>query len=103
MGDPALTRPFQVSTSSFDSTRTGGADEAVLAGDVDAGLVIHEAQITYDKQKFTGILELGQWWDSHTGGLPVPNSIFRNLVGDTRKRKGLNPEPPGPDEFIDKE
>jgi elongation factor 2 len=25
------------------------------------------------------------------------------LVADTRKRKGLNPEPPGPDEFIDKE
>ncbi|MEO9294464.1 MAG: elongation factor EF-2 [Nitrososphaera sp.] len=34
---------------------------------------------------------------------PVPNSIFRNLVAETRKRKGLNPEPPTPDEFIDKE
>jgi len=34
---------------------------------------------------------------------PVPNSIFRNLVADTRKRKGLHPEPPSPDEFIDKE
>jgi elongation factor 2 len=34
---------------------------------------------------------------------PVPQSIFRTLVGETRKRKGLNPEPPSPDEFIDKE
>jgi elongation factor 2 len=34
---------------------------------------------------------------------PVPNSIFRTLVADVRKRKGLNPEPPSPDEFIDKE
>ena len=34
---------------------------------------------------------------------PVPQSIFRNLVGEIRKRKGLNPEPPNPDEFIDKE
>jgi elongation factor 2 len=34
---------------------------------------------------------------------PVPQSIFRNLVGEIRKRKGLNPEPPKPDEFIDKE
>ncbi len=34
---------------------------------------------------------------------PVPLSIFKNLVGETRKRKGLNPEPPTPDEFIDKE
>ena len=34
---------------------------------------------------------------------PVPQSIFRNLIGEIRKRKGLNPEPPSPDEFIDKE
>jgi elongation factor 2 len=34
---------------------------------------------------------------------PVPQSIFRNLVGEIRKRKGLNPEPPNADEFIDKE
>lgn len=34
---------------------------------------------------------------------PVPQSILRSLVAQIRKRKGLNPEPPGPDEFIDKE
>ncbi|MEO9320455.1 MAG: elongation factor EF-2 [Nitrososphaera sp.] len=34
---------------------------------------------------------------------PVPQSVFRNLIADIRKRKGLNPEPPNPDEFIDKE
>src|ERR671924_113322 len=33
----------------------------------------------------------------------VPQSIFRSLVTDIRKRKGLNPEPPSYDEFIDKE
>jgi 1,4-dihydroxy-6-naphthoate synthase len=49
--------------------------QAVLAGEVDAGLVIHEAQITYDKAKFAAIIELGQWWDSQTGGLPVPLGI----------------------------
>jgi 1,4-dihydroxy-6-naphthoate synthase len=49
--------------------------QAVAAGEVDAGLVIHEAQITYDKTKFTAILELGEWWDSQTGGLPVPLGI----------------------------
>jgi 1,4-dihydroxy-6-naphthoate synthase len=49
--------------------------QAVLAGEVDAGLVIHEAQITYDKTKFAGILELGPWWDAQTGGLPVPLGI----------------------------
>jgi elongation factor 2 len=34
---------------------------------------------------------------------PVPQSIFGSLVTDIRKRKGLNPEPPRYDEFIDKE
>ena len=33
----------------------------------------------------------------------VPQSIFRTLVNDVRKRKGLNPEPPTADEFVDKE
>jgi 1,4-dihydroxy-6-naphthoate synthase len=47
----------------------------VLAGEVDAGLVIHEAQITYDKTKFDGVLDLGRWWDNQTGGLPVPLGI----------------------------
>jgi elongation factor 2 len=33
----------------------------------------------------------------------VPQSVIRTLIADVRKRKGLNPEPPSPDEFIDKE
>ena len=33
----------------------------------------------------------------------APQSILRNLIADIRKRKGLNPEPPNSDEFIDKE
>lgn len=33
----------------------------------------------------------------------VPQSILRSLIAETRKRKGLNLEPPNPDEFIDKE
>jgi 1,4-dihydroxy-6-naphthoate synthase len=49
--------------------------QAVLDGTVDAGLVIHEAQITYDKIKFDGVLDLGKWWTDQTGGLPVPLGI----------------------------
>ena len=33
----------------------------------------------------------------------VPQSIFKTLVNDVRKRKGLNPEPPAADEFVDTE
>jgi 1,4-dihydroxy-6-naphthoate synthase len=49
--------------------------QAVLEGSADAGLVIHEAQITYDKTKFDGVLDLGVWWNGQTGGLPVPLGI----------------------------
>lgn len=49
--------------------------DAVMAGQVDAGLVIHEAQITYDKAKFASALDLGSWWSENNGGLPVPLGI----------------------------
>jgi 1,4-dihydroxy-6-naphthoate synthase len=48
---------------------------AVAAGEADAGLVIHEAQITYDKAKFAAVIDLGRWWSESTGGLPVPLGI----------------------------
>jgi elongation factor 2 len=34
---------------------------------------------------------------------PVPQSLIKSIIADVRKRKGLNPEPPSADEFIDKE
>jgi 5,8-dihydroxy-2-naphthoate synthase len=49
--------------------------DAVASGRVDAGLVIHEAQITYDKSKFASVIDLGNWWSSITNGLPVPLGI----------------------------
>jgi 1,4-dihydroxy-6-naphthoate synthase len=48
---------------------------AVVSDRVDAGLVIHEAQITYDRTKFAGALDLGSWWSDNMGGLPVPLGI----------------------------
>ncbi len=47
----------------------------VARGDADAGLVIHEAQISYDKTKFANVLNLGHWWSNNTGNLPVPLGI----------------------------
>lgn len=49
--------------------------DAVASGSVDAGLVIHEAQITYDRNKFASSLDLGTWWNDNMGGLPVPLGI----------------------------
>jgi 1,4-dihydroxy-6-naphthoate synthase len=48
---------------------------AVLTDKVDAGLVIHEAQITYHNSKLYNVLDLGDWWTTETDGLPVPLGI----------------------------
>ena len=49
--------------------------DAVLSDKVDAGLVIHESQITYDKSHLHKVIDLGAWWHNSTGGLPVPLGI----------------------------
>ena len=44
----------------------------VAAGEFDAGLIIHEGQLTYRDAGLHSCLELGAWWDELTGGLPLP-------------------------------
>jgi 1,4-dihydroxy-6-naphthoate synthase len=46
----------------------------VSSGLVDAGLIIHEAQISFGKE-FQKILDLGRWWHDFTNGMPVPLGI----------------------------
>ena len=48
--------------------------DAVAAGVVDAGVVIHEGQITYHKHGLRKVLDLGEWWMGETG-LPTPLGI----------------------------
>jgi len=45
---------------------------AVKDGKVDAGLVIHETQLSYSQEGIIKILDVGEWWDKTTDGLPVP-------------------------------
>src|SRR6266581_6627788 len=54
---------------------------SVLEGKYEAGLIIHEGQLTYDRSGLHRIVDLGKWW-SQTTGLPLPlggNAIRRNL------------------------
>jgi 1,4-dihydroxy-6-naphthoate synthase len=58
--------------------------EAVEAGDVDAGLIIHEGQLTYSKRNLKKIVDLGEWWFEKTK-LPLPlgvNTIHRKFGED---------------------
>jgi 1,4-dihydroxy-6-naphthoate synthase len=56
--------------------------EAVHAGDADAGLLIHEGQLTWADEGLEKIVDLGEWWAQRTSGLPLPlggNVIRRDL------------------------
>jgi 1,4-dihydroxy-6-naphthoate synthase len=44
---------------------------AVVAGEVDAGLIIHESRFTYGDRGLVSVADLGEWWEGETG-LPVP-------------------------------
>ena len=61
---------------------------AVVAGDVDAGLLIHEGQLTYGDEGLRCLVDLGVWWAERTGGLPLPlgcNVIRRDLGAETMR------------------
>lgn len=60
---------------------------AVLAGQFDAGLIIHEGQLTYASSGLHKIIDMGQWWRDLTG-LPLPlggNAIRRSLGPDSMR------------------
>jgi 1,4-dihydroxy-6-naphthoate synthase len=63
--------------------------QAVLEGKADAGLLIHEGQLTYADQGFRKIVDLGEWWAERTGGLPLPlgGNIIRRDLGPDMIRK----------------
>ena len=56
----------------------------VLEGKYEAGLIIHEGQLTYDKSGLHRIVDLGKWWQKVTG-LPLP-------LGGNAIRRSLGPE-----------
>jgi 1,4-dihydroxy-6-naphthoate synthase len=57
---------------------------AVLAGDVDAGVVIHEGQLTWRDDGLVRLVDLGAWWAGQTGGLPLPlgGNVIRRDLGE---------------------
>ena len=56
---------------------------AVAAGSVDAGLLIHEGQLTYSDQGFELWADLGAWWLAQTGlPLPLGGNVVRRDLGE---------------------
>jgi 1,4-dihydroxy-6-naphthoate synthase len=58
--------------------------DAVQNGRADAGLIIHEGQLTYARSGFEKIVDLGEWW-KHKTGLPLP-------LGGNVVRKDIPPQ-----------
>jgi 1,4-dihydroxy-6-naphthoate synthase len=59
--------------------------QAVMNRQADAGLLIHEGQLTYADEGLRKVVDLGEWWADHTGGLPLP--LGGNII-----RRDLGPE-----------
>ena len=64
-------------------------EQFVKDGNADAGLLIHEGQLTYGDNGLRKIVDLGEWWAQRTGGLPLPlgGNIIRRDLGPEMIRK----------------
>jgi 1,4-dihydroxy-6-naphthoate synthase len=57
--------------------------DAIHSGAVDAGIIIHEGRLTYDKHGLRKIVDLGEWWFAKTGlPLPLGANVIRRSLGD---------------------
>jgi len=79
----ALGSELRVRSLPFDAI----LDE-VSSGAADAGLVIHEGQLTYGDEGLEKCLDLGEWWLLETGlPLPLGVNVVRRDLGDERVRE----------------
>lgn len=63
--------------------------ETVTSREADAGLIIHEGQLTYSRHDLVLVTDLGVWWSERTGGLPLPlggNVVRRDLGAEGMRR-----------------
>ncbi len=61
--------------------------DAVKAGTVDAGLLIHEGQLLYPQMGMHKVVDLGQWWMEQTGlPLPLGGNVIRRALGEAAGR-----------------
>jgi 1,4-dihydroxy-6-naphthoate synthase len=62
--------------------------DAVLTGQVDAGLIIHEGQVTYRSQGLHKVVDFGEWWRAETGlPLPLGGNVIRKDLGSGLMRR----------------
>lgn len=63
-------------------------EEAVLSGDVDAGVLIHEGQLTFSDSGLQLVADLGEWWFGETGlPLPLGGNAIRKSMDESLQKK----------------
>ncbi len=99
--DPSITN---ITVMTFDRIM-----DAVSRGEATAGLIIHESRFTYPLYKLVKLLDLGEWWEKHSG-LPIPlgailgkRSLGREtlLKVETGIRESLHYAHTHPDEVLE--
>ena len=63
--------------------------DKVASGEFDAGVLIHEGQLTYKAEGFNKILDFGEFWEKKSNGLPLPlglDVVRKNLGEDLARR-----------------
>ncbi|MFM2225746.1 MAG: hypothetical protein RJA07_1948 [Bacteroidota bacterium] len=65
-----------------------GIEDAVLNGDVDAGLIIHENRFTYQQKGLVKIMDMGEWWETYTQcAIPLGGIVIHKRLGEDVKNK----------------
>lgn len=63
-------------------------ENAVLSGQVDAGVIIHENRFTYEQKGLHKIIDLGEWWEKETGAaIPLGGIVIKRELPDEVKQK----------------
>jgi len=75
--------PFKHRVAMFDRI-----PDMVAAGEADAGLIIHEAQLTYPRLWLHKVVDVAEWWLERTGlPLPLGGNVIRRDLGPDRMRQ----------------
>jgi 1,4-dihydroxy-6-naphthoate synthase len=81
-----LLRLFDPSLENFIVMPFNEIMDAVLKGNVDAGLIIHESRFTYQGYGLHKLVDLGEWWEAETslpiplGGIVARRSLGRDII-----------------------
>lgn len=80
-----LYRMFGKGAKEFRELRFDTIPEKVLSGEIDAGIIIHDEQLTFQDKGLVKVLDLYEEWKKFAGDLPVP-------LGFNAIKKSLGPE-----------